>query len=428
MNWPTQEKGTLPTVSRVIGDMLIELVYDAEKRATALLVARHGEWSVKQTVEVPTGETLVPYSPRNNLIAHSCVLFPSTPEPYGGKETLLADVAGFLHRYVDLSPTFERIAAHYVLLTWVYDAFAEVPYLRLRGEYGTGKTRGLIAIGSLCYKPFFAAGASTVSPIFHTLDRFGGTLVMDEADFRFSDATADLVKILNNGTVKGLPVLRTVQNRYKEFNPAAFNVFGPKIIAMRGAFQDEALESRFLTEETGTRPLRADVPLYLPDALHAEALSLRNRLLDFRLRHRFATGPIPSRTDPSLDPRLNQIALPLLSLADTKDARSDIRALLRAQQNQRRHRRSQTVEAQVLRAALDTLSEAGGGDVSVQAITDQFNRTCSDTAGTLTARRIGALLKGTFHIDARRSHGVYLVPVAAKAKLTSLASHYGVDA
>src|SRR5205823_3826671 len=196
--------------------------------------------------------------------------------------------------------------------TWVYDAFPEVPYLRLRGEYGTGKTRGLIAIGSLCYKPFFAAGASTVSPIFHTLDRFGGTLVLDEADFRFSDATADLVKLFNNGTVRGLPVLRTIQNRHKEFNPAAFHVFGPKIIAMRGSFEDEALESRFLTEETGTHALRNDIPLHLPDSLHTEALSLRNRLLDFRLRTRRDTAPAPSLAIPDLDPRLNQIVLPLL--------------------------------------------------------------------------------------------------------------------
>ena len=64
-----------------------------------------------------------------------------------------------------------------------------------RGDYGTGKTRALLAIGSLCYKPFFASGASTVSPIFHVLDAFGGTLVLDEADLRFSDATADLTKI-----------------------------------------------------------------------------------------------------------------------------------------------------------------------------------------------------------------------------------------
>jgi hypothetical protein len=58
---------------------------------------------------------------------------------------------------------FRKIATYYILLTWVYDAFNELPYLRLRGDFGSGKTRALIVIGSLCYKSFFASGASTVS-------------------------------------------------------------------------------------------------------------------------------------------------------------------------------------------------------------------------------------------------------------------------
>lgn len=48
--------------------------------------------------------------------------------------------------------------------------------------------------------------------MFHLLHEFGCTLVLDEADVRFSDTTADLVKILNIGTIKGLPVLRTIAN------------------------------------------------------------------------------------------------------------------------------------------------------------------------------------------------------------------------
>ena len=164
----------IPTVSRVCADgTLIELVYDRATRKTALAVSRFGGlWNIEQEVRIETGETLVPYSARNNLIANDCVLLPSHPVEYGLREELLADIRAFLHRYVDLSPLFEQIAAHYVLLTWVHDAFNELPYLRLRGEYGTGKTRGLMAIGSLCYRPFFASGASTVSPIFHTLNSF----------------------------------------------------------------------------------------------------------------------------------------------------------------------------------------------------------------------------------------------------------------
>ena len=59
-------------------------------------------------------------------------------------------------------------AAHYVLLSWVYDVFNELPYLRFRGDFGTGKTRALIALGSICYKPFFASGSlrrSSTRPI-----------------------------------------------------------------------------------------------------------------------------------------------------------------------------------------------------------------------------------------------------------------------
>jgi ATP-dependent DNA ligase len=40
------------------------------------------------------------------------------------------------------------------------------------------------------------------------LDSFHGTLIVDEGDFRFSDEKAEVVKILNNGNVKGFPVLR----------------------------------------------------------------------------------------------------------------------------------------------------------------------------------------------------------------------------
>lgn len=149
----------------------------------------------------------------------------------------------------------------------MYDAFNEVPYLRFQGDYGTGKTRALLVIGSVCYKAFFASGASTVSPIFHILDAFRGTLVLDEADFRFSDEKAEITKVLNNGNVDGMPVLRTMMNRQRELNPQAFRVFGPKIVGMRKDYADPALESRFLTEVMGQRLLRSDIPINLPDAM-----------------------------------------------------------------------------------------------------------------------------------------------------------------
>ena len=247
-----QRQRTTATAGAVLEDgALVELVYDPRAQRTSLAVWRNQACEVVPSLELPTGERLVPYSPGNNLIKNDVILLPSGPEEYGSEAELVAEIQAYIHRYVDLSPQFERIASYYVLFSWLYDGFNELPYLRVRGDYGSGKTRFLLVVGSLCYKPVFASGASTVSPIFHILDAFRGTLVIDEGDFRWSDDKADIVKILNNGNVRGSPVLRTEVSRTGEFNPRAFQVFGPKIVATRGLYEDRALESRFITEETG---------------------------------------------------------------------------------------------------------------------------------------------------------------------------------
>jgi hypothetical protein len=264
---------------------MIEMIFRSDLRRTLLAIYSAGRWTLLDKFDVGADTRLVPFSPSNNLIKNEAVLLPSEPLIYGSEAQLLSDIQGFIHRYVDLDPTFEKVATYYVLLSWLYDAFNELPYLRLRGDYGSGKTRALLVLGSLCYKSFFASGASTVSPIFHTLDAFKGTLIFDEADFRFSDERAEVVKILNNGNVRGLPVLRTMMNRQREFNPQAFQVFGPKIVATRGSYEDKGLESRFITAEMGSKELRSDIPINLPEIFKEEARELRNRLLLYRFRH-----------------------------------------------------------------------------------------------------------------------------------------------
>ena len=175
-----------PTVSRCLPDgTLIELLYHPDEARTAFAVWRESAWTIEPQIDAG-GERLVPFSPKNNLIKNDVVSLPSEPAEFGSTAELLANVRRFLHRYLDVSPEFENIATHYVLLSWVYDAFNEVPYLRFQGDFGTGKTRALLILGSVCCRAFFASGASTVSPIFHILDAFRGTLVFDEADFRFS--------------------------------------------------------------------------------------------------------------------------------------------------------------------------------------------------------------------------------------------------
>ena len=339
----------IPTISAITSDnRLVELVYDPFERRTALAISGEGQWRIEERYETQTGERLVPYRADNTLIKHSVVLLPSEPEEYGTTAELVADIRAYIHRYADLSERFEVLAAHYALFTWVHDRFNELPYLRLKGDFGTGKTRFLITVGSICRTPIFASGASSVSPIFHLLDRFGGTLILDEADFRFSDADADITKILNNGNVKGFPVLRSESKDGKEFSPRAFRVFGPKLVGMRGSFDDPALESRFLTESSGGRPLRRDVPVNLPEEQRWEALRLRNKLLMYRFRTFFQLEEAQPFLAAGVEPRLNQILSPLASIIEDTAARDALATFAKDSHEALQAERNESLEAQVL--------------------------------------------------------------------------------
>lgn len=426
---PSESVKPTPTVSAVLANgTFVELTFNPADRTTALAVFRTNAWTLEASLQVENGERLVPFSPRNNLIKNGAVLLPSEPEEYGTEGKLLDEIGGFIHRYVDVSPTFEKVASCYVLLTWLYDAFNEMPYLRFRGDFGTGKTRALTIIGAICYKPFFASGASTVSPLFHTLDAFRGTLVIDEADFRFSDEKAEIVKILNNGNVKGLPVLRTMQTDQREFNPRAFQVFGPKIVGARGSFNDRALESRFLTEEMGQRPLRRDIPINLPGAYEAEALTLRNKLLLYRFRNWPSARIDPRLVDLALEPRLNQILVPLLSVIDRLELRSELKAVAAECQASLVSERRCTPEADVLEAIRSLADESGGSGIAIGDIATRF----AELHGVhyerpITARWTGNLIRRRLRLATYKSHGVYVIPFSERPRLEMLWKKYGIE-
>lgn len=422
-------RGT-PTVSYAATDgVFVELLFDPDSRATSLAASAPGE-PVQRVphFDLSSGERLVPYSATNPLIRSRTVLLPSHPEEPGTKAELLAAIRDYLDRYVDLSPTFREVAAHYVLLSWVHDAFNELPYLRLRGDYGTGKTRALLAIGSICYKPLIASGATTASPIFHMLDAFGATLVLDEADLRFSDATADLTKILNNGNVRGVPVLRTMQTRAGELSPQAFQVFGPKLLAMREHFDDKALESRFLTEETGRRPLPPHIPLHLPSFLQEEALRLRNRLLSWRFRTRPIAGIHATRAIAGVEARVNQMALPLLSVVDDPDIRAEIAQWLIGEDAARRAERTETEEAVILASLAQCFAREPGRAVRVADIAaGAVAQLVSGEIAVPNPKRTGWVLRQRLRLQTRKSNGIYVVPPEEREKLGGLAARYGIS-
>jgi len=214
-------------------------------------------------------------------LTEGAVLLPSGVESYEDEKTLIAEIQAHIHKYVDVSPFFETIGAYYVLLTWLYDELNTLPYLRVLGDTGTGKSRFLDTVGRLCYKATIVSGAITPAPIYRLIRKWGGTIIIDEGDFRASDEKNEVVKILNCGFERGRPVVRSQKD-----HPDSLQIlptFSPKIIASRKRFDDVALESRCLTETM--QETDRDIPYLLPAKFYEEEQRLRNKLLAFRFQN-----------------------------------------------------------------------------------------------------------------------------------------------
>ncbi len=426
-NPPVQPATPVASVALDTGE-LIEMVYRPEERSTLFVRSDdQGLFEYVNEIDLASGERLVPYSPRNNLLKHEVVLLPSGPEEYGSDSELLGEIRSFIHRYVDVSPLFEEIASYYVLLTWIYDAFNELPYLRVRGDFGSGKTRFLLTVGSICYKPIFASGSSTVSPLFRILDAFRGTLIIDEGDFRLSDEKAEVVKILNNGNACGFPVLRSEANGKKEFDPRAYEVFGPKLVATRGFFEDRALESRCITEDMGQASLRDDIPLNLDEHHKEEARRLRNKLLLFRFRSLRKGFRVDAAVDRAIEPRLNQIFAPLLAVTQDPEARENLKTLLHRYNKELVSERGMEIEAQLLEVIRDAVAASTDGTVSVKEVANWFaDRHGEDYERKVTPKWVGSLIRKRLRVQPERVNGVFVILPAELPKLKRLYIKYGL--
>ena len=425
---PSGKIPRVATASAVLSDgSLVEMLFDPVESRTRFCIMKDGNVRMADSVS-DRGQRLVPYSPQNNLLSHEVVLFPSKPGDYGSDHELLAEIQAFIHEYVDVSPLFEKVASYYILFTWVHDCFNELPYLRVRGDTGSGKTRCLLTVGSLCYKPIFASGASTVSPLFRILDSFRGTLIVDEGDFRFSDEKADIVKILNNGNARGFPVLRSESVSGKEFDPRAYSVFGPKMIATRSHFEDRALETRCITEETSGRKMREDIPLNLGDEWKVRGRELRNKLLTFRFRNYGKREIDQNAADRTIEPRIAQLFLPLMSVIADEPAREELRQLAKAYNNELIVDRSTDIEASVLEIIREVLAKTSDGRAPIKEITRLFGvRHADEYDRRVTPKWIGGIVRKNLQLKTEKSNGVFVLVAGQRPKLERLWQLFGIE-
>lgn len=452
------------TFGGYIGGWLLDYVYDPETE-TARLVWRDADRNVGmgETVTID-GRTYRAKTP-STFVKNGGVLFPSGL----GELRTTRQLAEIIERFVKRNYLLEnaymgRIIAYYVLLTWVYDAFDALCYLRAMGEAGSGKSELMRRVGHLCYRLLPASGASTSASFFRATEMFKGTVFIDEADLHDGgDMSNELVKFLNLGAMKGNNIWRLAEVTSamggRDFELTTFNTFGPKLIAMRKDFRDDAVGTRALTLKLMPRePIelkQAGIRLNIDDDFRADALKLRNMLLRWRLE---VWEPHIDTDDDDMDleisSRLNQVTMPLKALAKgDPELRAEIERFLRAYNQEMVLTRSMTIAARVVEAMWSIRTEPERqymmshtpegdaymfvGDVRKVAneIMDRMNEVEQEQDGDkkkrrkdeLTARGVGSIVRNELqlHVGNRRGDGfpVYWDEI----KMQALARRYGIE-
>jgi len=323
----------VPTPALVCQDgRMVELALDPKTGQAGFIVFRPRRDKWIRTGKVTDGSKVyVPLRGADQIctigfgLSGGAVLLPTEPVDYGSEEELIEEIRYFIHSYVQLDTNYEVIGTHYVVFTWLFDRFDEVAYLRFFAhDIRVGKSRALETIGSISYRPIFLAGASTSAALRRIVDSYRGTIVADEQDRKGAhDLTTDYIKILNQGFQRGRPVI--VCNMGSDNRePQTFDVFGPKVVVTRRRFNDDALESRFLTIKMHPKT-RTDLPLNLPrQEFDERALSLRNKLLKYRFDNYHKVKLNTSHIIDGVTDRLNQIGIPLLSTIHSAGAQKKV--------------------------------------------------------------------------------------------------------
>ncbi|MFC1631824.1 hypothetical protein ACFL2I_04645, partial [Candidatus Omnitrophota bacterium] len=408
---------------RLPDNSLVELVYDSsENEPFKLAVFLDGKIDIKTSVTIKD-TTYLPLT--DELVKKKVVLLPSRPELYTSEKALFEEIRAFIHKYLDVDEFYEKLAVYYVMLTWLYDRFNTVPYLRALGDWGTGKTRFLLVVGSVCYKPIFASGAVTAAPIFRIIERWHGTSIFDEADFKKSEAWEEIIKILNCGYMKGFPVLRC-EKVGNSFDVKAYDVFGCKLLANRERFSDKALESRCFTKEMEGGH-REDIPVVLPDSFYEEATTIRNKLLVFRFNKFYSEFDMDSSIlSEGVESRLKQIIIPILSMVEDEDIKNELREFLRQYNKHIIADRGMTLEADVLGIICDRMKNPSQDELYLKDIASELNS--DDNAKKITSKKVGWVVREKLKLPTHRAKDGYRITFndGVADKLDRLALRYGI--
>jgi len=304
-------------------------------------------------------------------VTREVVLLADNVADYGTILDLVIEIKEYIHQWVDIPEQYEVFAAWYVLLTYVYDKVNTINYLRVMGDTGTGKSRFLHVIGRICYKATIGSGSVTVAAVKRIIDKWKGTLIIDEGDVSDSDEKNELIKLFNLGFEKNNTMFNCDKNDPSQLE--FFNPYCPKVISTRRQFDDQALEARCLTH-VSHQTIRRDIPVVLPDRFFVQQQVLRNKLLKFRFDY-YNQIDIDKALKVDMgviEPRIRQAVNSLLPLIVHDPEAIDLfREFLNDYNQQVIEERSMSFDGSIINTIIDLICE-GHKEISSSLIANQI--------------------------------------------------------
>jgi len=139
------------------------------------------------------------------------------------------EVKAIFEDYIDFTgPHVVEVFSLWVIGTYIFRIFESYPYIFLKGEKGTGKTRTLTIVDKISFNAISSSSISTAS-LFRIIESCCPTILLDEAEaLKTPSRSQDLRLVLDSGYKRGVKVFRVNKDTHK---PQSFEVFSPKIIA-----------------------------------------------------------------------------------------------------------------------------------------------------------------------------------------------------
>lgn len=309
------------------------------------------------------------------------------------------DILNHISKYCELPPNDMDLCVFYIISTWFYPKLSTIPYLRFRADTGKGKSRILKTISDLCFYPVKAGGASTAAGTLRFAEFWHGTVVIDEADIKgeaddSGGYTNDMIKYLNLGFEKGQYFIKS--DKVDPKKQEVFDPFCPKVIAMRGVFQDPATEGRCLSISPSETE-RKDIPAILPVEYNTKAAKIRAALMHYTLTHWDAISdadPYPSFNDVDCEHRLKQLGSPLARVLSKvlPDGLDQFKHYVERRQVEVKADRAASFVGNIVNILYDNALESDA----------VYSSTIADAVGSSTSKVTKTLKEAGFGIEQRR--------------------------